>query len=1136
MLNVKKSANFKNRKLNNTNISSEISSRFQNVDNLKELYQSVVEETFSRIRCEVAILYIFTSKDHKLLSKVAVKSDLSDDEFAFDSQYRLGEGIIGELPLLDVKILNLAEPLSSPHILKDITIKYKHLLPSKMFKHLLVTTLEISNEKFGVLKSINKKSDDYNLDNSETILAKSGFNKSDEKIIEIITRQAEIAYNNIKKLEDINRIHEIGKTLTSNKKLNEVLSHISDSALKFFGADIVTLYQYDQKRDIFLGSPIAFGTMKIPHRILEVPQKKDVVYQIINQGFSYFTSNSVNDPIMSRKCVNKSETKKEYFVFRENIKSTAAILMKINKEAVGVMFINYRRHVLFQKEDQHLMEIFGSYAAISIKNTREKEELTNKLTFSLSEIYNIRRLVDESSKINLETYIPVRVLEDILDFLGEELGYFANYDPDSHSLTMKVTSELYKNIEQSNWSADQGITGYAVRTKSIQNIPNVIENPHYISFTHDKVNGTPITDVDKDVKSSLSVPLMWEDNVYGVFHIESKKKNNFSEYDVQMIKALSDQAANAIQNIRLIRQRERARKKLQALGKLDTLIASTWNLDKVFEFIVNTGIELTNPSEVRGHISLVENVDGKDYLIPYAILGPHREKINLPLEGKIGITRLAVLQNRTINVSESDDLWKKYYSPLIESMRSELVEPLRIRGKPIGAINLESPILKAFNKEDEELLKILAGQAVIVIQMTRLVNDIRSIGLSCLTKTRKELSDLILERAGELLGAKIGTIRLYDSAIQKFCLETYFGMEKDILHDESDLTLENSFAGYVLKSKKILTRDINELLDETGFEKRYFIKIFEAGFKTITAVPFYSGNEMIGVMNLYSKERYFINDKEWEKSWEKNLLELFATQASIALQNVLRYEALQTAKKEIEESVHISIFENIKSMVRLITHRMNNSVGNIRADIIELLDSASQLTGHEILEFYKNIKFSAQEALNIPVELNKFIEKLNSKKMEVDIYYMINDIVSEREFKDIEISYEHLKNMPTVRGNYAILKESFSEIMKNATKAMPNGGKIFFRGQMLKSKMSEILIQDTGHGIAKESINKIFEYGFTEWKNAKGMGDGLAILKTVIEVDHKGKIDVESEEGKGCTFKIQLPIFNLTLKKGISYG
>jgi len=97
-------------------------------------------------------------------------------------------------------------------------------------------------------------------------------------------------------------------------------------------------------------------------------------------------------------------------------------------------------------------------------------------------------------------------------------------------------------------------------------------------------------------------------------------------------------------------------------------------------------------------------------------------------------------------------------------------------------------------------------------------------------------------------------------------------------------------------------------------------------------------------------------------------------------------------------------------------------------------------------------------------------------------------------------------------------------ILLNAADAMPGGGSLNISTTLAPGDFFlQVNFTDTGCGISKEIIHRIFDPFFTTKTNKKGMGLGLAVSYGIID-RHRGKIEVYSEEGKGTTFTIQLPL------------
>jgi signal transduction histidine kinase len=112
-----------------------------------------------------------------------------------------------------------------------------------------------------------------------------------------------------------------------------------------------------------------------------------------------------------------------------------------------------------------------------------------------------------------------------------------------------------------------------------------------------------------------------------------------------------------------------------------------------------------------------------------------------------------------------------------------------------------------------------------------------------------------------------------------------------------------------------------------------------------------------------------------------------------------------------------------------------------------------------------------------------------------------------------------------VRGDEAQLQQVFMNLLLNALEAMNSDGVMTISTEMASGHNSthwlKINIQDTGMGISKENLSRVFDTFFTTKKNGTGLG--LAISKRVVH-EHSGKIEVQSEPGKGSTFTISLPV------------
>ncbi|MGA2316901.1 MAG: ATP-binding protein [Thermodesulfobacteriota bacterium] len=144
--------------------------------------------------------------------------------------------------------------------------------------------------------------------------------------------------------------------------------------------------------------------------------------------------------------------------------------------------------------------------------------------------------------------------------------------------------------------------------------------------------------------------------------------------------------------------------------------------------------------------------------------------------------------------------------------------------------------------------------------------------------------------------------------------------------------------------------------------------------------------------------------------------------------------------------------------------------------------------------------------------------------------------------RNVRFSITLSPDLPPILGDSTHLQTLFLNLITNALDAMPQGGVLTIKTRQVSPPLSsedgrwlEISITDTGIGITEESKKRIFDPFFTTKKMGEGTGLGLAICEKIIK-EHSGRIDVESEVGKGSTFFISIPIFerNKTDEQNIS--
>ncbi len=219
--------------------------------------------------------------------------------------------------------------------------------------------------------------------------------------------------------------------------------------------------------------------------------------------------------------------------------------------------------------------------------------------------------------------------------------------------------------------------------------------------------------------------------------------------------------------------------------------------------------------------------------------------------------------------------------------------------------------------------------------------------------------------------------------------------------------------------------------------------------------------------------------------------------------------------------------EKLAAMGRLtsqIAHELNNPIFGIM-NTLELLKTEipPESKRRRILELSLSEIQRLSEMLRNMLSFSKPEEEA---RKQVNLNELVEGILlmMERQMREsnIKVETDFDQGVPSVMASTNQMRQVMLNMFKNAKEAMPNGGTLTVRTLKEDQKVF-VHIQDTGVGIPEEIRNKIFEAFFTTKQKVKGVGLGLSVCYGIIK-DHGGEIKVESEEGKGTTFIISLPI------------
>jgi signal transduction histidine kinase len=295
----------------------------------------------------------------------------------------------------------------------------------------------------------------------------------------------------------------------------------------------------------------------------------------------------------------------------------------------------------------------------------------------------------------------------------------------------------------------------------------------------------------------------------------------------------------------------------------------------------------------------------------------------------------------------------------------------------------------------------------------------------------------------------------------------------------------------------------------------------QTGHRTGLATPLLREGNAIGALVIRRLEVRPFTEKQIA------LLQTFADQAVIAIENVRLFNELEAANRELAAaSQHKSEF--LANMSHELRTPLNAIIGY--SELLE--EEATDVDGGRLLPDLQKIAVAAKHQLSL---INDILDlsKVEAGRMELELTAFDLDtaidnaltLVRERASRrGIVLGRAIDEPLGTIRADERKVKQVLLNLLSNALKFTPEGGRIKVRAVM-NEELAEISVADTGAGIAPEDQEAIFEefrQVGTADKKVEGTGLGLALSRKFIEL-HGGRIWVKSQVGQGSTFTFTLP-------------
>ncbi|MFC1683284.1 GAF domain-containing protein [Candidatus Zixiibacteriota bacterium] len=479
----------------------------------------------------------------------------------------------------------------------------------------------------------------------------------------------------------------------------------------------------------------------------------------------------------------------------------------------------------------------------------------------------------------------------------------------------------------------------------------------------------------------------------------------------------------------------------------------------------------------------------------------------------------------------------------IAHVRALVVVPILSKGHVIGLIFVNSFQAQELSSDIVSIISSIASQAAGAIENAKLYRQVfeKVTELSALYAVSKVLVstldvDHLLQQVVNVLHVSFDyshcAIFLREREGNKLSIRAAHGIPRQRIRDLLvDADGKGIIAWVVRNAKQLYVPDV-------GCDPRFISEL--KGIKSELTVPLVRGNTVIGALDVESKELDAYGERDMR------ILTTVAAQLAMAVENVRLYKGAKRAYEDLKAAqadvVQAGKMAAVGQLAAGIAHELNNPIGGIMGyaqfslSKMEKLGVAgegeSEDIAADISRYLQHIEKESQRCKAIVQNLLNFSRTAPLAYHQVDVNFTVSESLQFIEHgltaHKIEVEKKLANDLPHILGNENQLQQVFVNIILNAQKAMPQGGKLTVTTSCCKkdensSECIEVLFRDTGVGISQENISRIFEPFFTTRKIGEGTGLGLSVSYQIMK-KHGGEIKVESRQDIGTTFILRLPL------------